>query len=195
MQQIEENLRALYEDKAEYMDDYALVTEPFGLRPSMNVSRRSVGGGYGYESTYTDGDGSESNEDLRWVFYLTVIFGAMEIIIIYGKYDFLNVRLFLISAYRAHLPTLNLPAEPFRPGIHPPDPGPTQHQRGPRRPMAVHVRQPDMEPSNRGQQLDRTSGLLEIHCVFHHLHCAVESAVGLLPLQVQKCNPGSKVPG
>ncbi len=68
------------------------MTEPFGLRASMNVSRRLVGGGYGNESKfYTDGDGSDSNEDLRWVLYLTIIFGAIEVIIIYGKYDFLNV--------------------------------------------------------------------------------------------------------
>ena len=61
----------------------------------MNVSRRSVGGGYGNDSNvYTDGDGSDSNEDLKWVLYLTMIFGAIEIIIIYGKYDFLNVHFY-----------------------------------------------------------------------------------------------------
>ena len=63
----------------------------------MNVSRRSVGLGYGNESNvYTDGDGSDSNEDLRWVLYLTMIFGAIEVIIIYGKYDFLNVFFLVI---------------------------------------------------------------------------------------------------
>lgn len=81
----------------------------------MNVSRRSVSPtnanqlgygeaysrspGYGYESNVyqSEGDYSESNEDLRWVLYLTLIFGAMEVIIIYGKYDFLNVILYISS--------------------------------------------------------------------------------------------------
>lgn len=70
---------------------------------------------YGYDSNaYTDGDGSDSNEDLRWVLYLTLIFGAIEIIIIYGKYDFLNVFIIVINlAYRVDLFVVDLLAQPF----------------------------------------------------------------------------------
>lgn len=74
----------------------------------MNVSRRSMPA-YGYESNvYTDGDGSDSNEDLRWVLYLTLVFGAIEVIIIYGKYDFLNVLFVVILAHCSDLFIVNL---------------------------------------------------------------------------------------
>lgn len=79
----------------------------------MNVSRRSMPV-YGYDSNaYTDGDGSDSNEDLRWVLYLTLIFGAIEIIIIYGKYDFLNVFIVINLAYCPDLSVVDLLAQPF----------------------------------------------------------------------------------
>lgn len=62
MQKLEEDLKNLYEDKYEYEEDLRLITEPFGVRPSMNVSRKSAAPAYGYESNvYTDGDGSDSN--------------------------------------------------------------------------------------------------------------------------------------
>jgi hypothetical protein len=62
------------------------VTEPFGIRNNMAVSRRSQS--YGRESGVESG---EEHEDLKWILYLSVAFAAIEIIVIYGKYDFLNV--------------------------------------------------------------------------------------------------------
>ena len=77
----------------------------------MNVSRRSAAVGYGYESNvYPEGEGSENNEDLRWVLYLTLIFGAIEVIIIYGKYDFLNVSFLIILVDCLNLSLIYLPA-------------------------------------------------------------------------------------
>jgi hypothetical protein len=94
----------------------------------MNVSRRSVGGGYGNESNvYSDGDGSDSNEDLRWVLYLTLIFLAIEVIIIYGKYDFLNVSFFPILVDCLDLSPFYLPSQPFRPGLYSPYVGFVEH--------------------------------------------------------------------
>lgn len=67
MQKIEEDIKNLYDDKAEYEEDYRLITEPFGVRASMNVSRRSMSPGgypaYGYESNaYSEaGNSTESN--------------------------------------------------------------------------------------------------------------------------------------
>jgi hypothetical protein len=67
IQKIEGDLNNLYEDKAEYEEDYRLITEPFGVRASMNVSRRSMspGGGYpayGYESNANSDGGNNSSE-------------------------------------------------------------------------------------------------------------------------------------
>jgi len=63
-----------------------LVTEPFGIRSTLGVSRRSQV--YGRESGVENG---EEHEDLKWILYLSLAFAAIEIIVIYGKYDFLNV--------------------------------------------------------------------------------------------------------
>ncbi len=95
----------------------------------MNVSRRSVGGGYGNESNvYTDGEGSDSNEDLRWVLYLTIIFGAIEVIIIYGKYDFLNVfSLSFTIVDCPHMLAVDIFAQPLRSGLHQAHFSPTQY--------------------------------------------------------------------
>ncbi len=35
----------------------------------------------------------EEHEELKWVLYLTLVFCFLEVIMIYGKYDFLNVIL------------------------------------------------------------------------------------------------------
>lgn len=84
MQKIEADLGTLYEDKAEYEDDYRLITEPFGVRGSINTSRRSMspgpspGRGYGNESSvYPEAENNESEDDLRWVLYLSIIFLAI----------------------------------------------------------------------------------------------------------------------
>ena len=40
-------------------------------------------------------DGHVESTDLRFLLYLTLGFGVIEIIMIYGKYDFLNVNFLL----------------------------------------------------------------------------------------------------
>lgn len=40
---------------------------------------------------------ADENEELRYILYLSIIFGVIEVIIIYAKYDFLNVPLHILS--------------------------------------------------------------------------------------------------
>ncbi len=117
----------------------------------MNVSRRSVGNGYGNDSNvYTDGDGSDSNDDLRWVLYLTMIYGAIEVIVIYGKYDFLNVAFLSIVVDCTHMFAFNLPVESLWPGVHSADVGVVEYQWDFGHFMVVYVCESDMESADCG---------------------------------------------
>lgn len=53
------------------------------------------------------------SEELKILLYLTLIYGFVEVIMIYDKYDFLNVNILRILVNRRHLPTLHLPHELF----------------------------------------------------------------------------------
>lgn len=71
------------------------------------------------------------------MFILILALGAIEIVVIYQKYDFLNVNL-PHSAHRSHIPPLHLPHEPLRSHLHQVQPRTTHHQRTLRLSLALH---------------------------------------------------------
>lgn len=75
------------------------ISIPAGGAPeeSQAVDFSNRAGAYDTETPYKYGDHVESNE-LKYIFYLTLVFGFVEIIMIYGKYDFLNVHSDLLSS-------------------------------------------------------------------------------------------------
>jgi hypothetical protein len=68
------------------------VTLPFGINA---MSRNSLRYGTGNVSGSRIGESGvmeeDDNEELRYILYLSIAFGIIELIIIYAKYDFLNV--------------------------------------------------------------------------------------------------------
>lgn len=96
-------------------------------RPNASQSKRSNrepanNSVYGYNAPFRE-DSQEVNDDwgngdhneLKWVLYLTLVFCLIEIIVIYGKDDFLNVCLsILILVDRCELSPSHLFSEPFR---------------------------------------------------------------------------------
>jgi hypothetical protein len=74
-----------------------LVTIPFGInilsRNSLRYGNPGISGsrvGVGADSSGISTDDNDS-EELRFILYFSIVFGVIEIIIIYAKYDFLNV--------------------------------------------------------------------------------------------------------
>lgn len=88
-----------------------MVTEPFGISPLVNVSvynnisvarntyspatlnyNSSQAAGLDTDQPYQSTDGHIESEELKFMLYCTLAFGLLEIIMIYGKPDFLNVK-------------------------------------------------------------------------------------------------------
>lgn len=60
-------------------------------RNSLRYGAGNVSGSRIGESGIMDNESAE-NEELRYILYLSIAFGIIEVIIIYAKYDFLNVN-------------------------------------------------------------------------------------------------------
>ena len=72
------------------------MTIPFGINVIGRNSEfiRNPSGAVLRGSGVSNGSGvggSSDNEELRHILYFSIVFAIIEIIIIYGKYDFLNV--------------------------------------------------------------------------------------------------------
>jgi hypothetical protein len=86
----------LNEEKIDFESDLRFLTEPFSINPVAFMAR---GVASRRKSRVSNNDlernlDSLGNEiELKWLFILTLIFGFIEVIIIYKKYDFLNVKL------------------------------------------------------------------------------------------------------
>jgi hypothetical protein len=92
---IRTDVENLEQDRAEFEQDLRLVTLPFGINVlSGNQLRYGAGNAsssrVGADSTVMEGEAE--NEELKYILYFSIAFGIIEIIIIYAKYDFLNVR-------------------------------------------------------------------------------------------------------
>jgi hypothetical protein len=77
-----------------------LVTIPFGInilsRNSLRYGNPGVSGsrvGVGVADSSGISTDENDNEELRFILYFSIVFGIIEIIIIYAKYDFLNVKI------------------------------------------------------------------------------------------------------
>jgi hypothetical protein len=83
----------------DFEEDLRYLTEPFGI----NMIVFMAGGGYsrseGPEASFSGGhlDTNGNEVELKWLFMLSLLFGLMEVIVIYKKYDFLNVTSILRS--------------------------------------------------------------------------------------------------
>lgn len=54
------------------------------------------------------------SDELRYLLYFSIIFGVIEVIVIYGKYDFLNVKRSSNLVDDGDLPAFDLSSEPLR---------------------------------------------------------------------------------
>ena len=103
-----------------------MVTEPFGIQMPASTLKLSAGNlgnsiaagapvdtyqpqevTYEPENNEKYMDHVESDE-LKYIFYLTLAFGFIEIIMIYGKSDFLNVNHHLNIVNCAHMLVVNI---------------------------------------------------------------------------------------
>ena len=78
-----------------------LLTEPFSISPTALMSR-AISSRNGAESKSKAPNSSNLDEkgnevELKWLLILSLVLGAMEIVVIYKKYDFLNVGFCLLS--------------------------------------------------------------------------------------------------
>lgn len=111
IEDIDHRLDDLYAEKESFEDDYRLVTEPFGIQMVASIMKQQAAGNslgysppaYPRESQNSDNyyetsqEGHTESPDLKFLLYLTLGFGLIEIIMIYGKYDFLNVTVSIIQ--------------------------------------------------------------------------------------------------
>jgi hypothetical protein len=101
LKELELAINELTGEKESLEDDYWLVTEPFGIQvrdrrggQKKPIDRET----YDDDNDDDDGHGRRSKSDqlvesveLRVLWILLMIFGLIEMIMIYGKTDFLNV--------------------------------------------------------------------------------------------------------
>ena len=77
-----------------------LLTEPFSISPTALMSRAisSRNGADSKSKAPNSNLDEKGNEvELKWLLILSLVLGAMEIVVIYKKYDFLNVGGCLLS--------------------------------------------------------------------------------------------------
>ena len=65
----------------------------------MGNAAKSRNKGADYYETGQKDQADGNDIELKWLFYLCLIFTLIEIIVIYRKYDFLNVLLVLVSLW------------------------------------------------------------------------------------------------
>lgn len=103
LEKIDSDIYNLNQDREEFEEDLRLVTLPFGINLMGRHSQMirydySKSRGINDSEVMSNASGVRSdNDELRYLLYFSIIFGVIEVIVIYGKYDFLNVRMMLVS--------------------------------------------------------------------------------------------------
>lgn len=108
---IDNDISQLHQDREEFEEDLRLVTLPFGInlmarnsqyvRYDTKVGSNSMGMGGGIlnESMASNRSGVNANSDeLSYILWFSIVFGLCEIVVIYIKYDFVNVLTLLLSS-------------------------------------------------------------------------------------------------
>jgi len=108
---IDNDISQLHQDREEFEEDLRLVTLPFGInlmarnsqyvRYDTKVGSNSMNMGMGIlnESMASNRSGVNANSDeLSYILWFSIVFGLCEIVVIYIKYDFVNVLTLLLSS-------------------------------------------------------------------------------------------------
>ena len=85
--QLRQELEDKEEEKRSFEDDLLVLTEPFGINMLAFMARESQSRsktGQG-QLQYDSNPGVADEVELKWLFYLCVIFGVIELIVIYQK--------------------------------------------------------------------------------------------------------------
>ena len=86
-------------DQEEYNADLHLVTEPFGVSPKINRDSNKLTGLHPESYQMQPRTESEQQKDLQNLFYVALVMAGIEFLVMYKKYDFLNVFPSLLSCW------------------------------------------------------------------------------------------------